>query len=135
MEKTPENTVSTAIVAFFTACIVLVTCFLSYQARKYNNIPPGPKGWPFLGSLPSLAKDPVQYLNSLARQYGSVFSMYMGSRLAVVLNDYEAVYEAFDVHGDTFSGRPDFFLLQVGKDDRRGVMHGRQSTRYIFIYI
>ena len=47
-------------------------------------------------------------LNDLAKQYGDVFSMYMGNRLVVVLGSKDAIQESLIKNPKQFSGRPDF---------------------------
>ncbi|XP_014676694.1 PREDICTED: cytochrome P450 2C30-like [Priapulus caudatus] len=103
--------------------LVLVVVLARFYVLKPRRLPPGPTGWPLLGCLPYLKTKPLRYLSALGEQYGSVFSIYMGGRLAVILNDYEAVREAFEENGDAFGGRTPFYLLQVGKQDSRGEVH------------
>ena len=69
---------------------------------RYQNLPPGPVGWPLLGYLPNLGislyrsgKQPFHLFTDLANKYGKVYSMYMGSRLVIILNGHEGIKEAF----------------------------------------
>ena len=45
-------------------------------------------------------------LKSVVASTGEIFSLYFGSRLVVVLNSYDVLYQAFVKHGDTLSDRP-----------------------------
>jgi cytochrome P450 len=47
------------------------------QPRK---LPPGPRGYPLLGVLPKFARNPLQFLNSLVRDYGEIAFLAWGSR-------------------------------------------------------
>ncbi|XP_054720549.1 cytochrome P450 2J4-like [Uloborus diversus] len=66
-----------------------------FISRKKRNLPPGPYGVPYLGYLPFLGKKPHETLTRLSKKYGTVFSLNLGHSLVVVLNDWEAVKEAF----------------------------------------
>ncbi|GJM96694.1 hypothetical protein PR202_ga13556 [Eleusine coracana subsp. coracana] len=58
-----------------------------------NKLPPSPPSVPFLGHL-HLVKTPFHAaLSRLAKQYGPVFSLRMGSRLAVVVSSPEHAKE------------------------------------------
>jgi cytochrome P450 len=37
-----------------------------------TKFPPGPKGWPIVGCLPHLRRDPIGFLSGLARDYGDI---------------------------------------------------------------
>lgn len=110
--------------------------FLHYWNRRPPGTPPGPKGWPVLGSLHQLGRNPHLVLTDMARTYGQIFSLYMGSEFTIVLNDFEIIREAFLKRGEVFSGRPDMHVLQELQSDEYG-LHGeciqRVSTLYIII--
>ena len=85
-----------------TAGIFLVIFWWMRQHAKYQNLPPGPNGWPLLGYLPNLGislyrsgKQPFHLFADLANKYGKVYSMYLGSRLVIILNGHEEIKEAF----------------------------------------
>uniref|UniRef100_A0A4W5QL73 Cytochrome P450, family 2, subfamily X, polypeptide 9 n=1 Tax=Hucho hucho TaxID=62062 RepID=A0A4W5QL73_9TELE len=81
--------------------ILLLIFFI--RVRRPKNFPPGPRPLPILGNL--LQLDPVNPLKDLERVKwaivccGNVFSLYIGSRPAVVLNGLEVVREALVTHG------------------------------------
>ncbi|CAX22513.1 Putative monooxygenase, Cytochrome P450 [Methylorubrum extorquens DM4] len=47
--------------------------------------PPGPKGWPLLGSLIGFARDPLGFLTACSRQYGDVVAFRTAGQLMLVL--------------------------------------------------
>ena len=53
-----------------------------------------------------------------------MFSMYLGPRLTIVLNDYEAVKEAFIGQAETFSGRAPGFVFKFLATGEDGKTHG-----------
>ncbi|KAG8143709.1 hypothetical protein E2320_000917 [Naja naja] len=75
-------------------------------------LPPGPQPLPFIGNLPHLdAKNMIKSLLQLSRQYGSLFTIHMGSRPVVVLCGYQTVKEALVDRSEEFSGRGDMPVL------------------------
>jgi cytochrome P450 family 2 subfamily C len=50
-------------------------------------------------------------LFQLAKDYGPVFTLYLGMKPTVVLYGYEAVKEALIDHGEEFAGRGNFPVM------------------------
>ncbi|MEE7458047.1 cytochrome P450 [Methylorubrum populi] len=50
-----------------------------------DTLPPGPKGWPLLGSLIGFARDPLGFLTACSRQYGDVVAFRTAGQLMLVL--------------------------------------------------
>ncbi|XP_058811314.1 cytochrome P450 307a1-like [Topomyia yanbarensis] len=71
---------------------------------------PGPMPWPILGSLGILGKYEVPFegFTALARKYGDVYSMTLGSNRCLVVNSLELIREVLNQNGRYFGGRPDF---------------------------
>ena len=59
-------------------------------------------------------------LNVLAKQYGDVFSLYLGNRLVVVLSRKNAIHESFTKKVKQFSGRPDIPSMKIGSEGCSG---------------
>ncbi|XP_070534274.1 cytochrome P450 2U1-like isoform X2 [Ptychodera flava] len=97
--------VGTTLIVTFT--LFIVAWLFLFRTRR-RNLPPGPLGWPMVGSLPLLlgSEPPSAVLNRLGSKYGDVYSMNLGSCLVVVLNSYDAIKEALVGKGDFFSSRP-----------------------------
>ena len=79
-----------------------VFLLLYYGFKKRKNLPPGPLSLPLVGNLPSLifhfirTRDEPEYLFAkMAKQYGDVFSLRVGTKLIVVMNRCNAIKEAF----------------------------------------
>ena len=70
---------------------------------------PGPAPLPVIGNLHLLAKyeaNPYAGFSELAKQYGRVYQLRMGTTKAVVVNDYEDIMEVLIKKGNLFDGRP-----------------------------
>lgn len=84
-----------------------------FSVRRPAGAPPGP--WlavPLLGHLLlMMKKDPRQQFAAWRRQYGDVFSLYLGSQLVVVLNGYKVIKDALVKHADAFSDRSPIHIL------------------------
>nr|P00187.3 RecName: Full=Cytochrome P450 1A2; AltName: Full=CYPIA2; AltName: Full=Cholesterol 25-hydroxylase; AltName: Full=Cytochrome P450 isozyme 4; Short=Cytochrome P450 LM4; AltName: Full=Cytochrome P450-PM4; AltName: Full=Hydroperoxy icosatetraenoate dehydratase [Oryctolagus cuniculus] len=70
---------------------------------------PGPWGWPLLGHLLTLGKNPHVALARLSRRYGDVFQIRLGSTPVVVLSGLDTIKQALVRQGDDFKGRPDLY--------------------------
>ncbi|KAM5163934.1 cytochrome P450 2K4-like [Mantella aurantiaca] len=69
--------------------------------------PPGPRAMPVIGNLHMInLRRPTETLMKLSKQYGSVFSIQMGSVKMVVLSGYETVSKALVDYADEFAERP-----------------------------
>ena len=49
----------------------------------------------------------------VSKRYGAVFCAQMGSHLAVFLNDFDSINEAFKRADDAFSGRPRIAMFEM----------------------
>lgn len=102
------------LIAIF-ACLLV---FLYYwKASKSRNLPPGPWGLPFVGYLPFLSKKPYLDFKQLAKKYGNVFSIRLGSRYIVVVNDFKSTKEAFAK--DVYIGRPPDFSFPLNEETKK----------------
>ncbi|XP_078604850.1 cytochrome P450 2U1-like isoform X1 [Branchiostoma floridae x Branchiostoma japonicum] len=99
--------------------VVFLTILVFFKRRK--NLPPSPSGsWPVVGHLLSLGRAPHLKLTEWRKQYGDVYTVRMGMEDVVVLNGYQAIKEALVDYKDTFSSRPNNYVLSLltgfGKD-------------------
>ena len=49
--------------------------------------PPKTKGWPLLGSLPALIKNPFDFVKQSREKYGDIYTLDLGLTKVVVLNN------------------------------------------------
>ncbi|XP_078517268.1 cytochrome P450 2G1-like isoform X2 [Lissotriton helveticus] len=87
----------------FLGCFLL-TSWKTHQKRQ--RLPPGPTPLPLLGTLRKI-KPHLLYETyiKLSKEYGPVFTVWMGSAPVVVLCGYDTVKDALVNHAEEFSGR------------------------------
>ena len=97
----------TLILLFF---IVLLCSY--WALSRPRGLPPGPLTLPLIGSYffnkQIRKKDNFAAFLDASKVYGDVFSFRVGPQLIVVLNGFDAIYEAFVKQSDVFSDRPEF---------------------------
>ncbi|XP_069315966.1 cytochrome P450 2C19-like isoform X2 [Eulemur rufifrons] len=98
------------VLALCLSCLLLL--FLWRQSPGRGKLPPGPTPLPIIGNMLQLdAKDIGKSFTNFSKVYGPVFTVYFGMKPAVVLHGYEVVKEALIDHGEEFSGRGHFPVL------------------------
>lgn len=77
--------------------------------------PPGPVGWPIIGSLHLLGKYevPFEAFSQLSKMYGDIFSITLGSTPCVVVNSFKLIKEVLITKGPHFGGRPNFIRYDI----------------------
>ncbi|XP_055943157.1 cytochrome P450 2J4-like [Argiope bruennichi] len=113
---------------------VLVAIISSLLKKSRRNFPPGPWGLPVVGYIPFLSKDVHLKFIELAKKYGDVFSLRLGSETVVVLNDTVSIREAFSKQ--EFLGRPPnscFSVFDVKSPFFLNDMHMWQEQRRFVI--
>ncbi|NXH58878.1 CP1A4 protein, partial [Rhabdornis inornatus] len=93
-------------------CLVLVALQWLQQQQQQPvpsglRRPPGPRGYPVLGNVLELRKDPHLALTRLSRRYGDVMQVSIGTRPVLVLSGLDTIRQALVKQGEDFMGRPD----------------------------
>ncbi|XP_077345187.1 cytochrome P450 2K4-like isoform X1 [Lithobates pipiens] len=102
---------SVLLLVLFCLFLVKVTC--GSNQNVYPNFPPGPKPLPIIGNMHILdLKRPYRTFLELAKKYGSVFSVQIGTQKMVILCGYETVKDALINHAEEFSERPYIPIFQ-----------------------
>ncbi|GIY94318.1 cytochrome P450 18a1 [Caerostris extrusa] len=86
------------------AGLFIIVVFLWFWTSTTRKTPPGPIGLPLLGYIPFLSSKPYIDLQKLAKTYGPIFSVKLGSQNTIVLDDYHSTKDAFAQ--DALMGRP-----------------------------
>uniref|UniRef100_H3C3R1 Cytochrome P450, family 2, subfamily X, polypeptide 9 n=1 Tax=Tetraodon nigroviridis TaxID=99883 RepID=H3C3R1_TETNG len=96
-------------------CLGILVLVLLLKSQRPKNFPPGPPVLPLLGNILELSlENPLQDFERLRKTYGNIYSLYLGSRPAVVISGLKTIKEALVTKGSDFSGRPqDMFINDV----------------------
>uniref|UniRef100_I3NA55 Cytochrome P450 1A n=2 Tax=Ictidomys tridecemlineatus TaxID=43179 RepID=I3NA55_ICTTR len=78
--------------------------------------PPGPWGWPLIGHMLTLGKNPHLALTKLSQKYGDVMQIRIGTTPVVVLSGLDTIRQALVKQGDDFKGRPDLYTFTLVTD-------------------
>lgn len=97
-------------------CVVFAGGWILWNAWRKRKCPPGPWGLPFVGYLPWLDPEaPYISFTNLARKYGPIYGLWMGSVYTVVVSDHKVIRKV--LAKDVFSGRAPLYLTH-------GIMNG-----------
>ncbi|XP_069500544.1 cytochrome P450 2F2-like [Ambystoma mexicanum] len=104
--------VTAGLVLFLIFCLsYLIVTYVKMMKGKHH-LPPGPTPLPFIGNLLQIRiNDIVNSLMKLHRQYGTLYSLYLGPQRYVVLCGYKTVKEALIDRAEEFSGRGNYPLF------------------------
>lgn len=105
--------------ALFTLALFVVQ-LLNSSSRKNQKLPPGPVGIPILGYLPFLDVFHLgKSFKKVGQKFGDVFSLRVGTELAVVLNSYESIKKAFAQ--EELTSRPNTFMFRFFSHGEHGI--------------
>ncbi|RUS79918.1 hypothetical protein EGW08_012306 [Elysia chlorotica] len=106
-----------------TLVLVVVIKYLLSSSVPHN-IPPFPaRAYPILGHLPYLKNGSREQMDKWTKSTGEIFSLYFGSRLVVVLNSYDVLYQAFVKQGDKLSDRPPSAFIVNSANFNKGIVN------------
>nr|XP_009680937.1 PREDICTED: cytochrome P450 1A5-like [Struthio camelus australis] len=94
------------VAAVFCLVFLLIQSFRQHVPKGLKR-PPGPRGYPILGNVLELRKDPHLALTKLSQKYGDVMEIRIGSRPVLVLSGLDTIKQALVKQGEDFMGRPD----------------------------
>ncbi|KAI6174566.1 Cytochrome P450-33C9 [Aphelenchoides bicaudatus] len=107
--------------------VFVVTAYLYWHfVHKRRNLPPGPIPIPLFGNSHEILKEPPgeTVFARWRKQYGDVYTYWMGSMPVVAVTDYKLIVETFQRDGETYAGRPklnDFNKMIKGHSSGGGV--------------
>ncbi|XP_065545066.1 cytochrome P450 1A4-like [Lathamus discolor] len=98
-------------------CLVfLLIQSLRQHVPKGLKSPPGPRGFPILGNVLELRKDPHLALTRLSQRYGDVMEVRIGTRPVLVLSGLDTIKQALVKQAEDFLGRPDLHSFRYIAD-------------------
>ncbi|XP_075515913.1 flavonoid 3',5'-hydroxylase 1-like [Primulina tabacum] len=95
----------TEIIALISLCI-LINFLVQIILSKRRPLPPGPRGFPVVGALPLLGRMPHVALAKMAKTYGPIMYLKVGSRDMVVASTPDAAKLFLKTFESNFLNRP-----------------------------
>lgn len=113
------------IALFLPVVLLVIYILLNEVVRLQARIPklPGPRGYPLLGSLPSLRGTVTSDEYRIwAQRYGDVFQVQLGNVPAVIVNSAAAARALFITQREATNSRPVFHVLHKKVQQGSSVM-------------
>ncbi|KAJ1265950.1 hypothetical protein BS78_08G113000 [Paspalum vaginatum] len=115
-----------AAVALVATFVILVLCSVVWLRRRQKplNLPPGPRGWPVIGSLGLLAGalPPHRALAALAARHGPLMHLRLGSFHIVVASSAETARLVLRTHDLAFADRPPTAMGRIIAYGYKGIL-------------
>ncbi|XP_021278518.1 pentatricopeptide repeat-containing protein At3g02650, mitochondrial [Herrania umbratica] len=112
------------------ASYFLIPILLGGRSKNWKNAPPGPVGWPILGSLPHLSHRLHEDFFHLAKIYGPLFCLKMGIKPAIVVSSPEMASEILKEKEGMFSSRTITEAIRVVSYDAHSVIFSPYGPRW-----
>ncbi|XP_047148080.1 cytochrome P450 82A4-like [Vigna umbellata] len=106
------NSTTIGLLSLILFCLFLYNPFKFRQGKE----PPTVAGaWPIIGHLLLLtrSKAPHKTLGALAEKYGPIFTIQLGSKKTVVINNWEIAKECFTTNDTVISSRPKLVAVEL----------------------
>ncbi|XP_031490189.1 flavonoid 3'-monooxygenase CYP75B137-like [Nymphaea colorata] len=107
--------------------IAALWALIWYFRRQNSRLPPGPSGWPLIGSLPALGAMPHHSISELAKRYGPILSLRLGTTTVVAACSASAAREFLKHNDANFLSRPSNAVskhMPYGSHDMVWAEHG-----------
>ncbi|XP_031251549.1 cytochrome P450 CYP736A12-like [Pistacia vera] len=88
------------------ALVFFLQAFPWKKDSKTKRLPPGPRGFPIFGSLHLLGKFPHKDFHKLAKKYGSIMFLRLGSIPTIVVSSPHAAEQFLKTQDLVFASRP-----------------------------
>ncbi|KAK7365113.1 hypothetical protein VNO80_13935 [Phaseolus coccineus] len=109
------NYLNTTTIALLSLILFFLFFYNPFNFFQTKEAPTVAGAWPILGHLPLLngSKTPHKTLGALADKYGPIFTIKLGSKKALVINNWEIAKECFTTNDMAVSSRPKLVAIEL----------------------
>ncbi|KAI3396191.1 hypothetical protein diail_394 [Diaporthe ilicicola] len=122
--------VATFLVGFVLTKSQQQNSFRKLSDKAGNRIPDGPRPLPILGSFPFLTQYPELTLDKWATKFGSLYSVWLGNQLFVIISSPQVAKDLMVTHGAVFSSRKEMFIKSQTVFAGRGITATPYNDRW-----
>ncbi|KAH0619885.1 hypothetical protein JD844_014271 [Phrynosoma platyrhinos] len=97
--------------AVFLSLFIMIKSFWNQIPKGLKKIP-GPVGYPLIGNILEMGKNPHLSLTKMSQKYGDVMMIHIGTTPVLVLSGLETIRQALVKQGTEFVGRPDLYSFR-----------------------
>ncbi|XP_063294187.1 cytochrome P450 2J6-like [Pelobates fuscus] len=99
--------------------VLVLLGYLWWKVTRPKSFPPGPLALPIVGNLLQMDfNNPLQGMKEFSRVYGPVYSIYLGSMPAVVIQGFKALKEILMTRGVEFADRPQSRIMRLLSNEK-----------------
>jgi cytochrome P450 len=80
----------------------MITCWPTFRRARPRTLPPGPRGYPWLGVLPQMRRDSLGFLSAMVRTYGDIVTLPFGPVRVYLLCHPEHVTYVLQEHAPNY---------------------------------
>ncbi|KAG6557051.1 hypothetical protein Mapa_000977 [Marchantia paleacea] len=106
---------------------------LEYVLGKKKRLPPGPRGLPLIGHLHMLAGSSHVAVTTLAKKYGHIVLLRMGSHPAVFISSVDMAKEVLKEQDQHFASRPSFVTGKILAYDNQSTSLAPYGEKWRFM--
>ncbi|KAK8645330.1 hypothetical protein V6N13_119166 [Hibiscus sabdariffa] len=112
------------------ASYLLIPFLFRDRSKNWENAPPGPVGWPILGSLPHLSNCHHEDFFHWAKIYGPLISLNLGLKPAIVVSSPEMAAHILKEKEGKFSSRTITETIRVISYDAHSIIFSPYGNRW-----
>ncbi|XP_006273206.1 cytochrome P450 1A5 [Alligator mississippiensis] len=95
----------------FCLIVIIIRSFQQQIPHGLKRIP-GPRGYPLIGNMLEVGRNPHLSLTQMSRKYGDVMQIRIGTKPVLVLSGLDTIRQALVKQGEDFMGRPDLYSFR-----------------------
>lgn len=119
----PNNAIQLLVTATLAISVLLVVLYWGAANRKgRRRMPPGPRPWPVIGNLALIGTIPHQDFQKLAKEYGPIYRLRLGSKETFVVSSPRIAEEVLKKNDIAFASRPQLSQFTILGHNRQTVI-------------